>query len=87
MDVNVISVDVLVTPTSSKLHKPTKRLSLPDRKPLAFIGVGLQSTCDTVLQDKSCLQPVYVVKRLQQTLKAYLWGALSENIQLKVDVS
>ena len=35
----MISVDVLVTLTSSKLHKPTKRLSLPDRKPLALIGV------------------------------------------------
>ena len=74
MDVNVISVDVLVTPTSSKLHKPTKRLSLPDRKPLAFIGVGLQSTCDTVLQDKSCLQPVYVVKRLQHNFEGLPMG-------------
>ena len=62
-EVTVISADVLAPLTSPMLHKPSKQLCGPDRKPLNVIG---ELTVILSYKDKSCAQPVYVVKRLQQ---------------------
>ena len=53
-EVTVISADVLATLTSPKLHKPSKQLCGPDRKPLDVIGELLVTLS---YKDKSCAQP------------------------------
>ena len=65
VEVTVISEDVLTSLSSPKLHKATKRLCGPDKKPLDVLG---EQPVTLSYKGKSCSQPVYVVKELQQNL-------------------
>ena len=60
-EVTVISEVVLTSLSSPKLHKATKRLCGPDKKPLDVLGELLVTLS---YKGKSCSQPVYMVKEL-----------------------
>jgi len=64
-EVSVVGENILHSLNVKRLQKPTKRLCGPDRKPLKVLG---EITLTLAYKNRSCSQPIYVVKDLQQNL-------------------
>ena len=64
-EVTVVSESVVKSVDADKLKQPSKRLCVPDRKPLSVLG---ELSLSLSYKGKSCTHPVYVLKGVHENL-------------------